>query len=449
MIDNPNTDNPNVLEYVKNYENGLATYMYKDKDMNRVVQTEIKVEVKNEDGSLDQESLSTNCINNSAIFDMFYLQFLNAQALGASTVCGCHFGNIFLTDYAGAEDPSLPIIQGEIIGWADTTDIYSGTNQYQGTLIPSLSYITPTEFCFTVEFDGMNANGTFRTAWFSSAPPVFNGSHSDLGGLGFGMKKAEYLDGAFSSVSGTICADENGRVYKFGSSATYSYDIVDMGLRKSIVSAGTLPKPSVGAPSYACYIKETQQFWVNTATTQPLYIINKDMSYYKQVGLPENYPQTSIKRATNGRGDTVYLSGQGKLVYIYTKSGNYTGRVEDLSPYMEGNESPYDMWTDTDCEYIWFMVQRNDALGMSDYYREVVFKLNDDGTFADNFLCSNEVTEIASRHSIPLYGKRFFIANGQFLFRSFIEPGSQTLLSAPVHKTLGQVMTIQYKFKFQ
>lgn len=123
-----------------------------------------------ETGKLKEQCVAENIINN-------YVNLYASKLLGLydvltylSTVFArkTAFGQIVLSDYAGAEDADLASVKGNVVGWADKYTIYAGTDPRRGSVnLAETNLVTARKVKFVFDFPTNAANGTFQTVFWS------------------------------------------------------------------------------------------------------------------------------------------------------------------------------------------------------------------------------------------------------------------------------------------
>lgn len=80
------------------------------------------------------------------------------------------FGRIILTNASHPEQPEKEwLFNGEVIGWASTTETYSGSDELRGTINTGESFVDEIQgqVHFVFDFPTHAANGTFQSIYFS------------------------------------------------------------------------------------------------------------------------------------------------------------------------------------------------------------------------------------------------------------------------------------------
>lgn len=94
--------------------------------------------------------------------------YTNYKASGGNAIqINDPFRNLVLTDNANPEEPNTDYApQGNVVGWANTNQSYSGSNTLRGSYNTNESFTNPEQVHIVVDFATSASNGTFNSIYF-------------------------------------------------------------------------------------------------------------------------------------------------------------------------------------------------------------------------------------------------------------------------------------------
>lgn len=169
-----------VIAYNENLINGSVETLEKKKPLNSIKGVATIELFNSTTGEKVYKAQTENVINNSVgkliFWDCFYRRLKNKGGID-STYIKLPFKRLYLSDYTGVEDATQKLFKGDMVGWADKDDPYSGSNTTQGTinLGETISEFMPDgkiRMHFVFDFPTHAANGTFQTIYWQQGISV-------------------------------------------------------------------------------------------------------------------------------------------------------------------------------------------------------------------------------------------------------------------------------------
>lgn len=158
-----------VTDYVKNFRNGMVKTLQKIKPVGFSINT-CKIELFDESGRLQTESLSHNIVNEFQNKQAFWKFFYDDIRNGRNIQQYNPFINLLLTDYAGNENAIDLQYRGNVIGWANKYNTYAGSDILRGTINIVESDLEDYKKTGTVkavfDFPTSAANGDIKSVWW-------------------------------------------------------------------------------------------------------------------------------------------------------------------------------------------------------------------------------------------------------------------------------------------
>lgn len=435
-------------DFVRDYGKKELHSVFKNKDINRQIIGEADIQLFNEDGTLSLEANTQNLINNQAIWNAFYNSFLNRDSLNGSTVLGGNFGKIFLTYTDKLENANLREIDGEVIGHADVRTPYAKDHAYQGTVISEHSITKPGQFKFTVSFGANTANGAFNTVWFGASPLISDSPNNSENGFGYNIRKVESLAGSWDDIRTAKCVGEDGTIYSMTDKTITPFTILEKGTKKELIKGTpfTIANSQNSSIRSAVFCEKTREYFVSYSNSQVGLGIYDEL--WNEVG--------TIDLGSFGYNGskTVMMAGSSKIIVVESLNDSYividaeTREFDINSKKSLSLPLNYDLVhvaSDWNGQYVFMQINKSGEPNNIEW----VCRIQADGTLTPP-LSQNETTEITIKSPFPeKYGKYFFISQmDTYLFKSYLEPGSQTRLAGTIVKAQGQTMKITYTFTF-
>lgn len=358
------------------------------------------------------ENIINNIVNKYAYMDYFYNKIKGDKGAGYYTA---PFQYLLLTDYTQAENADQDFVQGNLIGWADKTTPYAGSDNSRGTINQTETKLDADGsglLHFVFDFSTNAANGTFQTIWWAIGTGnqlINNGGPSPQAGQ-FGL-----------------CCDEN---YVYGFTYYGPLLILDKNLN-TVKSVANFGQPNAGIA-----IDESGNKWIYPNGQQKVIRVNtfdtSDPSYQvlETVTLAACVPATS----NNFAGLTVWNN----KIYLqpWTMGSNpyVASRTTGASLGREGNLKVggiYGIGKNN-----WFVT----TAGMYDTNMNLMVPFAMDSSWLG--VCYDKYT--GKWYGVQTSSGNYYIKNV-----SFVPPGAQTLLANSVTKTPTNTMKIQYDFQVQ
>lgn len=129
------------------------------------------IQLFDENKNLIKEVKSTNCINKAVLSEMYvnmfkYRLLTNSSSPIYSNESPARY--LLLTNNSDEENPNYKYLKGEIIGYADGWNTYSGTDGLKGGLNTSETTVSEWNKHFVIDFPTHAANGTFQSIYWTS-----------------------------------------------------------------------------------------------------------------------------------------------------------------------------------------------------------------------------------------------------------------------------------------
>lgn len=129
------------------------------------------IQLFDENKNLIKEVKSTNCINKAVLSEIYVNMFKCRLLTNSSSPIYSNESParwLLLTNNADEENPNYKYLKGEIIGYADGWNTYSGTNVLKGSLNTSETTVSEWNKHFVIDFPTHAANGTFQSIYWTS-----------------------------------------------------------------------------------------------------------------------------------------------------------------------------------------------------------------------------------------------------------------------------------------
>ena len=159
-----------VIDYSKDFLKNTIKTVKKTKEdtMYKGIAT---IQLFDENKNLIKEVKSTNCINKAVLSEMYvnmfkYRLLTNSSSPIYSNESPAYY--LLLTNNADEENPNYKYLKGEIIGYADGWNTYSGTDGLKGSLNTSETTVSEWNKHFVIDFPTHAANGTFQSIYWTS-----------------------------------------------------------------------------------------------------------------------------------------------------------------------------------------------------------------------------------------------------------------------------------------
>lgn len=159
-----------VIDYSKDFLKNTIKTVKKTKEdtMYKGIAT---IQLFDENKNLIKEVKSTNCINKAVLSEMYVNMFKYRLLTNSSSPIYSNESParwLLLTNNADEENPNYKYLKGEIIGYADGWNTYSGTDVLKGSLNTSETTVSEWNKHFVIDFPTHAANGTFQSIYWTS-----------------------------------------------------------------------------------------------------------------------------------------------------------------------------------------------------------------------------------------------------------------------------------------
>lgn len=458
-----------VIAYNENLLDGSVETLRKKKPLGGI-RGLATIELFNSNtGEIVYKAETENVINNSVgrliFFDCFYRR-LRCKGSVTSTYIKLPFKRLYLSDYTGIEDSNEKYFKGEVIGWADKDEPYSGSSTLQGTINLGESY---SEFMsdgkirmhFVFDFPTHTANGTFQTIyWYQDV--VKNSVYSTEINL-FGTSTVENKHSVICDYISYYCSDYENTGY-------YLYSKSISGVYYKVFRSFNLDTSTNKQTEYMYFYKEDGSKITDSESVNGMCADNLNLYLY--------YNRESSIDIYKFKLDGTWVSKTTKAATSYKNSSGITPVIKDFSviegvPYMS-------IYYRIDGAYECHLLKLNENFGVvedqiittpsyggSTWHILSVAKTKEywilgdsnnrhflyDNSFKlllDNVNFSTGISSVTKRY---FYSKNhsygYCLACGSYYVYYVFGPatiGAQTLLAAPVTKTPTNTMKIQYDF---
>lgn len=463
-----------VIAYNENLVDGSVKTLMKEKPLGSI-RGVATIELFNSNtGEMLYKAETENVINNSVgrliFLDCFYRR-LRCKGSVTSTYIKLPFKRLYLSDYAGLEDPNEKYFKGEVIGWADKDEPYSGSSTQQGTINLGESY---SEFMtdgklrmhFVFDFPTHAANGTFQTIyWYQEA--VKNSVYSTEVNI-FNTSTIEQKHSVICDYASYTCSDyENTGYYLYSKSISGAY--------YRVFRSFNLDTATNKQTEYMHFYKEDGSKITDSESVNGIAADSNNLYLY--------YNRESSIDIYKFQLDGTWISKTTMAATSYKNSSGIIPVIKDFSviegvPYMA-------LYYRIDGSYECHLLKLNETFGIledkivetpsyggSTWYINAVAKTKDYWILSDNnsrfFFYDNSfkllIENINMSTWISSSTKRYFYSKNHsygYCLTSYSSSslnyytyyvfgpsriGAQTLLAAPVTKTPTNTMKIQYDF---
>lgn len=265
-----------VIDYSKDFLSGETIERKRNKD-NVNYRGIATVQLFDEKGNIVQEVKSENMINSkwlSYLYVEFFITKLFYNTVYSTRSSYTPAKNIILT--TNSEEESVnDYIKGDLVGWSDALNTYSGNDTFRGTLNTAETIISNFRKHYVIDFPTHAANGTFQSIYWNrgvSLPyfcfkldkylgtksindtPLYNG-FAVLGdyiyGIDYGkkiisklelktLKKVKEIDISDTTQSYIDIKIGDAKIYVFFINSAYVYD-ADLNLVSNLTYTGIDP----------------------------------------------------------------------------------------------------------------------------------------------------------------------------------------------------------------
>lgn len=463
-----------VIAYNENFLDGGITTLRKEKPSGSI-RGVATIELFNSNtGEMIYKAETENVINNSVgrlmFLDCFYRR-LRCKGSVTSTYIKLPFKRLYLSDYTGLEDPNEKYFKGEVIGWADKDEPYSGSSTLQGTVNLGESY---SEFMpdgklrmhFVFDFPTHAANGTFQTIyWYQDA--VKNSVYSTEVNL-FNTSTVEKKYRVICDYGTYNCSDYDNTGY-------YVYSKSILGINYRMFKSFYLDNSTNKQSEYMHFYKEDGSELTTSEYISGVCADNNSLYLY--------YNRESSVDIYKFKLDGAWISKTTIVATSYKNTSGITPTIKDFS-VIEG--VPYiAVYYKINGNYECHLLKLNETFGITEdriiktpsyggstWYISSVSKTKDYWILGDssfkflfydnsfNLLLENinMSTWISSSSKIYFYSKNHSYgycltsssSSSTYYYTYYVfgpsRIGAQTLLAAPVTKTPTNTMKIQYDF---
>lgn len=158
-----------VIDYSKDFlKNTIKTVKkIKEDTLYKGIAT---IQLFDENKNLIKEVKSTNCINKAVLSEMYVNMFKYRLLTNSSSPIYSNESParwLLLTNNTDEENPNYKYLKGEIIGYADGWNTYSGTDVLKGSLNTSETTVSEWNKHFVIDFPTHAANGTFQSIYWT------------------------------------------------------------------------------------------------------------------------------------------------------------------------------------------------------------------------------------------------------------------------------------------
>jgi len=168
-----------MISTYKNFLTGQEIQIEKDKD-NELYKTEITIKALNENNEIIHETITQNCLTNTAIKNMFYNLNRGVNSLDDYTFNLSSFGHLLLINNSELKEDKknvkIDLEKDKIVGFANTFFTNRTSNPLQGTIDKTLTTFDEEtgEITICVRFSYDKAHGAYSHICFAPASEFAN-----------------------------------------------------------------------------------------------------------------------------------------------------------------------------------------------------------------------------------------------------------------------------------
>lgn len=433
-----------TVAYNKDLITGWEKTIKKFKDTNAPMINTITVELFNADtGKKTYEAKAENLVNNyiSKIAYMDYFYYRIKGEITKTQYPSPPWQTLVLTDYAGAEDANNNFVRGNLVGYADKTTPYAGSDSKKGTINISetkLDTLFNGVLHFVFDFPTNAANGTFQTVWwaYSKENILVITSYNAHGGT------REYC----TVFNGGIIERDNTAYIVGGTLNKYSLD----GVAKGTIVPTNMPAMTMSGMDY-----DGTNVWIaDILVAKKLHKFTADMSaWISSVNITgwNTALWGSSSADITECGGIIYALSSNYYIVPIDKTSGACGTAIDIRARC-GLTSTY-----SDVDYGGITSNGVDRIYVTDRQLDVIHVLDNNLNRLTTLSFISDVIGLYrisyDRSTNNMYARVHFYQINQYALAKFnaasAAPGAQNLLASPVTKTATNTMKIQYDFQIE